>query len=162
MNGLKIAWFCRAHKPKWICWRFPLSILWQSWQAEERKKHVPHFDDLQKTIDMMAFGFSHWWKTPRRASRGLNGSVNMSREYRISVTCRRASVWPVIVICGVHFWKKKHFFGRWSYKSEMRCTMFSDGENIWPESCAFFSCPVIKPVTPDSPRYQYSTAQYMT
>ena len=33
---------------------------------------------------------------------------------------------------------------------------------MWPESCALFSCPFIKPITPDSPLYQHSTAQCKT
>ena len=61
------------------------------WQAE-KNIDIQHFDDLQKKIDMMVFGFSYWGKTSRRASRSLSGSVNMSRDYRTSVTCKGAFV----------------------------------------------------------------------
>ena len=51
-------------------------------QLTRWKKPVLHISTTcKKEIDMMVFGFSHWRKTPRRASRSLSGSVNMSRDF---------------------------------------------------------------------------------
>ena len=78
-------------------------------QAEEK---VPMFHIstiCKKEIGTMVFGFSHWGKTPRRASRSLSGSVNVLRDDRTSIRAGELLYNSEIIICVFTFEKKSTF-----------------------------------------------------